>query len=533
MVRNPFVARGMIKSEKAFWGRESETQTIYSLLLDSEEEPQSVVIVGLRKIGKSSLLYRIAHKRGSPSMYVDQLDRTVCVMLSMQAMSTASTDQFFALLLEELRHRDDPVSEMLSTLPSQPTTGPAQELTQLLRSMDKEGYWLVLLLDEFECAATNPYFDKHFFDLLRSMAQRWRMAFIVATQNNLDELWDKSLISSPLSSPFFNFFQTLTLVGFRDEEVEDYLRTVSHEAEVPFGDVETAIIREIGGVHPFFINVAAYHLFQALTQPSHQLPPDRDALWMQITQDPTVSGNFKYYWQNLTPSRRRVLTEVAGGELGKPLPPDIRVDLDWLERMSLVRKRDNEVYEPFSKAFRKFALERTLGEYESELGQASQEKTIQDLISESESTVLEFKSSLRWDYHQGKPTNAVELAVVKTLAAFLNTDGGTLIIGVDDDGNILGLDKDYHSFRKKDRDGFELHVTRLVSDKLGKRFCQYIQPTFHSISGLDVCRIDVDVSPDPVYVGEEDAFYIRTHNSTQELSAKEAFDYIRRRWAAT
>lgn len=533
MIRNPFVARGMIKSEKKFWGRNSETQTIYSLLLDSEEEPQSVAIVGLRKIGKSSLLYRIAQKRGAPPMYVEQLNRTVCVMLSMQAMSNASTEQFFAAILEELRRRDDTVSAMLPTLSSWPATSPDQELSRLLRLMDKEEYLLVLLLDEFECAAANPCFDKNFFDLLRSMAQQWRLAFIVATQSDLDQLWDKSLISSPYSSPFFNFFQTLTLASFRDGEVEDYLKTLSHRAGVPFGDLEIGIIRDVGGLHPFFFNVAAYHLFQALTQHSYQVLSDRDALWTQITQDPTVYGNFRYYWQNLTPSRRQVLIETARGKLSKPFAPDIRVDLGWLKRMGLVRERDDEVYELFSKAFHEFVSELSQKASESELRKVGQEKTVEDLISESESAVLEFKSSLRWDYRQEKTNKTLELEVIETLAAFLNTDGGTLIIGVDDDGNVLGLDEDYNTFRKKNRDGFELHLTRLVSDKLGKRFCRYIRATFHNISEHDVCKIDVDISPEPVYVGGEAAFYIRTGNSTQVLNTKEAVEYIGRHWAST
>lgn len=530
MVRNPFVTRGMIKSEKRFWGRTPETRTIYSLLLDSEEEPQSVAIAGLRKIGKSSLLHRIAQKRGAPPMYEHQLDRAICVMLSMQAMSNASTEQFFAVILEELSRRDDPVSTLLPKWSARSATRPDQEFSQVLRLMDREHYLLVLFLDEFECAAANPRFDKQFFDLLRSIAQQWRVAFIVATQHDLDQLWDRSLVSSPFSSPFFNFFQTLTLVGFREEEVGEYLRILSREAGVPFGDFEIEIIQDVGGLHPFFLNVAAYHLFQVLAQRNDQLVADRDALWAQIIKDPTVYGNLEYYWQNLSPSRRKVLVKVAGGKLRKPLAPDIRVDLDWLERMGLVNERGGGAYEVFSKAFQEFVSGLSEKASESELGIVGQERTIQDLIAESENAALEFKSSLRWDYHQGKSDKTVELAVIKTLAAFLNTDGGTLIIGVDDDGDVQGLDKDYSTFRKKNRDGFQLHLTGLVSGKLGKRFCQYVHPTFHNVNELDVCKVDVDMSSEPVYVGEEAAFYIRTGNSTQQLNTREAVEYVRTHW---
>ena len=119
---------------------------------------------------------------------------------------------------------------------------------------------------------------------------------------------------------------------------------------------------------------------------------------------------------------------------------------------------------------------------------------------------------------------------VKTLAAYMNTDGGTLIIGVDDEGKVLGLAKDYATFRKKDRDGFELHLMRLVSDYMGKQCCLSLRPGFHPIGEVDICKVDVDASPEPVYVGKDATFYIRTGNSTQELKLREAVNYIARHW---
>ena len=531
MVRNPFVARGMIKSKQGFWGRDFETTTIYSLLLDSEEEPQSVAIVGLRKIGKSSLLYNVARKRGAPQMYDEQLARTVCVMLSLQSLSDASAEQFFERILEELRCGDDALSAMLNGLSSQTTTNSVQEVKKLLRVMDREKYLLVLLLDEFECAAANPTFDKHFFDLLRSLAQGWRLAFVVATQCSLDELWDKSLISSPFSSPFFNFFQTITLGGFRDVEVENYLKTALSETGLAFGETEIEVIRDVGGTHLFFLNVAAYHVFQSLAHQGDKPLADWHALWTQITQDPTVSGNFRYYWENLTPSRRQLLSDLAKERLSEPLAPGARVDLAWLERMCLIREQKEGLYVPFSKAFRESVLHLSQGDWESKAERPGHEKTLRDLISEDESAALEFKSSLRWDCKQNKKSDDVSKATVKTLAAFLNTDGGTLIIGVDDEDKILGLEKDYSTLRKKNRDGFELFLMDLISTNVGERFCQYVHPTFYSMGGLEVCKVEVDASPEVVYVGSEGDFCIRTGNSTRRLSTKEAVAYIGTHWA--
>jgi predicted HTH transcriptional regulator len=202
--------------------------------------------------------------------------------------------------------------------------------------------------------------------------------------------------------------------------------------------------------------------------------------------------------------------------------------------MGLIKETQARTYEPFSRAFRDFLLRPSLevGEPDSERPEA--ETTIQALISQSEGSNVEFKSSLRWDYHQGKPTAIPEEALIKTLAAFLNTDGGTLIIGVGDEGDILGLEKDYASFKKKNRDGFQLHLVTLISDKLGKAICHYVHPEFHSIGGSDVCKLDVDASPEAVYAdeGKDIVFYIRTGNSTQQLNVREAVNYISRHWNA-
>jgi hypothetical protein len=534
MVRNPFVARGMIKSERGFWGREPETRAIYSLLLDSEEEPQSAALIGLRKIGKSSLLYRIANKRGASDMYADQLERTACVMISMQAMSNSSTDAFFATIIEELRTQNNEVIAQLAKSASQSVKEPGQQLKQVLRLMDKEESLLVLLLDEFGCAAANPVFDKSFFDLLRSMAQEWRLAFVVANQDTLDQLWDQSLLSSPYSSPFFNIFQTLTLAGFENGQSEEYLSALSREAGVPFEDDDIEIATDAGGWHPFFLTVAAYHLFQELGQVGHEVASKRDAMWTQIIQDPTVYGNLEYYWQRLTLPRKRLLITLASSELKHAPTPEEQVDLGWLKRMGLIKETTPQVYELFSKAFRDFLLRPGLKVGESDLEYPEAETTVQALISQSEGSNVEFKSSLRWDYHQGKTTTIPEEAALKTLAAFLNTDGGTLIIGVNDEGNVLGLEKDYASFKKKNCDGFELHLMGLISQKLGKAICHYIHPEFHRIDELDVCKLDVDASPQAVYVDEDKgvAFYIRTGNSTQKLNVKEAVGYISQHWNA-
>ena len=525
MLRNPFTSRGMIRSETRFWGRELETRQIYSLLLDSEEEPQSVAVVGLRRIGKSSLLYRVAQKRGALSMYQPQLDCTTCLMLSMQAFAGACVEDFYSELLCELG-QDRRIGDLLSTAVAHDSTDPEQRLSQVLGQMDREGWLLVLLLDEFECAAANPRFDKDFFDRLRALAQKRRLAYVVATQVDLIQLWDPSLISSPYSSPFFNFFQTATLSGFHGDEIGAYVTASLDNTGISFADWESQLVLDVAGSHPFFANVAAYHLFQAHAERGELPASDRDGLWMSITQDPTVAANFAYYWGNLTSSRRQVLRESTARGLVEPMSSETRVDVGWLERRGLLDRQEDGVYRPFSRAFAEFVFL----QHEDQRHGTAGGHTLNQIIAESEGVAVEYKSSLRWDYHQGKTHERIEFAVLKTLAAFMNTQGGTLIVGVDDDGKVLGLEKDYGSLRKKDREGFQLHLIDLVSRQIGKSFCHLLTISFHATRDGDICVVAVQQAPEPAYLGEEASVFIRTGNATQALNPKEAPPYINRNW---
>ena len=160
------------------------------------------------------------------------------------------------------------------------------------------------------------------------------------------------------------------------------------------------------------------------------------------------------------------------------------------------------------------------------------DKDIADIIAEGEGNRMEFKSSLRWDYKLSQVNKALEMVAMKTIAGFLNTDGGILLIGVADSKQILGIENDYKTLHKTDRDGYELHLNQFISNYIGKERCLNINISFHEIDGKDVCMVQVESSPKPAYVkeGQESRFYIRTGNQTQPLDTKESYDYILRHW---
>lgn len=153
-------------------------------------------------------------------------------------------------------------------------------------------------------------------------------------------------------------------------------------------------------------------------------------------------------------------------------------------------------------------------------------------IARGESASLEFKSTFRWDLRENRINRSLETVVIKTLAGYMNGQGGTLLIGVADSGSIVGLEKDYSALKKPDRDGFEQVLMTSMASKLGADACQCVEAVFHSVEGKDVCRVIVSLAHRPVYVrdGETPKLYVRTGVSTRELNVQEAIDYTTTRW---
>jgi len=154
------------------------------------------------------------------------------------------------------------------------------------------------------------------------------------------------------------------------------------------------------------------------------------------------------------------------------------------------------------------------------------------IIDKGENDLIEFKSSLWWDYRQEKINKTLELVIVKTISAFLNTIGGTLFIGVDDEGKALGLENDYGRMSKNNRDGFLLTLTNLINRHLGKSTHKFITINIISITNKDVCVISIEKSDNTIFLGknEKEEFYIRASASSEPLGIEESYKYIKSRW---
>lgn len=159
-------------------------------------------------------------------------------------------------------------------------------------------------------------------------------------------------------------------------------------------------------------------------------------------------------------------------------------------------------------------------------------KSAVDLVNSGEHQFVEFKSSLAWDYRQQRANKALHQPVMKTLVAFMNSSGGYLLIGVADDGQILGLEPDLQTLRQPTMDAFETAFNMAFNKMIGVEFRQFVDVAFPEIDQKPICILLVQPSTDPAFLQEKgsEKFYIRAGNASQSLTISQANRYIKRRF---
>jgi len=157
---------------------------------------------------------------------------------------------------------------------------------------------------------------------------------------------------------------------------------------------------------------------------------------------------------------------------------------------------------------------------------------VQELIRSVESDTLEFKSTMRYDLRSKEINKKLEYVIAKTVAAFMNSDGGNLFIGIDDNQNMLGLLDDISTLSKPDIDGFELHLVEILKKYSGAGLMSHIRISFPQVEDIQICRIKVSRPSKPVftqYEGKED-FFMRSGCSSQPLSREDQSVYEKSHW---
>ena len=183
--------------------------------------------------------------------------------------------------------------------------------------------------------------------------------------------------------------------------------------------------------------------------------------------------------------------------------------------------------------------ERQLRRFTTTIRKIGDLRKISDLLQEEEGLKLEFKSSLQWSLKGDCKDEKLHKEVLKTIVAFLNAEGGTLLIGVEDNGSIFGIEKDCISLNAKPdsyRDKFEQQLINLIRDRIGTRFLgENIRIRFEALEGKDVCAVYVrqsDRTPAFLKPAKDEKgdnyveLYIRMGNTSQVQGIPKIYDWL-------
>jgi len=240
---NPFFHRGPIRDPAYFFGRRRELDQALGLIRNG----QSVSIVGPRRIGKTSLLLRLADEVSTAP------ERCCRVIVDCEGWGRASVGEVLARLWEELSVAL--VTADYAGLAAVPDPEPSyRAFERVVRGVTEQGIQIAFFMDEFESLCVNPSLDADLFSGLRALATRYGVSYVTVSPRPLLELPGAG--DGALSSPFFNFFAQIRLQPFVIADAEQLLGDLSARGGHPFATEIMHLLIDLAGPHPFLLQIA-------------------------------------------------------------------------------------------------------------------------------------------------------------------------------------------------------------------------------------------------------------------------------------
>ena len=288
-VNNPFFHRGAIRQGQEFHGRDGEIHEILGLLRNG----QSVSVIGPRRIGKSSLLLHIC-RPSVRSLFGLNSPKALFVLIDCQELGGSPAEEVYETLYTGLMDAAESNGIALNRPATQPD--PYRALDRLLYQLSQNGTAVVVLLDEFELLAANESLTPYFFARLRGLTTKYGLAYITSSQRPLYAITADEKV---LSSPFFNIFVTLSLGFFTPEEGRTLFDERLEKTVIRFSAELRDHIIQLVGNHPFFLHIAGYHFYQAMSYGA-KFSNSADYASIDAVIEVEAISHLNYLWDNLT-----------------------------------------------------------------------------------------------------------------------------------------------------------------------------------------------------------------------------------------
>ncbi len=356
---NPFTFGNPIKDPARFYGRETEIRQITNRLLSSAHESTSVI--GERRIGKTSLLYHLAHPEVGAGLGLTP-DKFCLVYVDFQGLTDITPTRFwqrvFKMMSRSISNKG--LKSSIDKLGEQ-SEFDLFDLEDLFQASQDKGLTTVLMMDEFEYVTQNPNFKGDFFGGLRALAIHHGVALLPATRRELVDLCHSDEIKG---SPFFNIFANVVLRPFPTKEAASLVDGTLSGLEEPFSPKEKEFILRLGGGQPFFLQIAGHYLVEAKAQGLSARPLFERAV---ADFDSQADPHYNYLWSHCTESEKITLLGVLAlnrekakkgathAERLQKMNPRAHLDVVSLGKRGLVIETDGK-YALFSPSLERWIL---------------------------------------------------------------------------------------------------------------------------------------------------------------------------------
>ena len=540
-LRNVLASRDLYRGRNPvtgndFFGRQELLQRLKANLVAG----QSIGLFGLRRSGKTSVLREFA-RRNQRDFAVIQLDLEA---LSELDEVPAAVGRSVVDALREAKEHDP--STWLGSEAEQRTNDFMALSDRLVRVAQKNrAIQFVVAIDELETLVphlqSSPEQVRRLFGSLRGAAQKAENLSLLLT-GVTTRFFEQSMLSSDVENPLFGFVEEIYLRPFNAKESHNLVRKLGRQMGLAWTDDALDHLHQSVGGFPFFVRDLA-----SAVRTDVVATIDQDALEISVSRAdvdaslPKWAESAALLWNEIV----RTLghhSEIMGEIVTCTSDIDIQ---DWarsgddgaaaaksLEGLGLLTRANGDYRRTEAlMCMQGLSTGSRVGPEELRRRQKEREDhstQLRRLAESPEGVSLEFKSSIRWDYRQGAVNKDLIKPILKTVAAFLNTQGGTLLVGISDDGQPLGIQKDLESLNNSE-DLFERHVTQALFNALGETVVSaYVRLAFGEIDGLRVCAVDVQPSPEPAWLDEagQDLFFVRTGNQSHTIRPRDVDSWM-------
>lgn len=500
-------------------------------------------LFGLRKTGKTSVLKELTQQ--------PEIDQ---VVVYVDIESTSGDNDPAATLsrkvLEELsrslQRANYSTGDITRTLEQATKEGLELDLPTLERCINSaltakknRNMSLILLIDEVENLFPHDFRSRtpgkaeasivNFFSRFRSLHQQndrfnFLVAGITATILEVAEIYGSS-------NPLFQLATPHWLPPLSSEESKDLLKTTGKRQGMTWTDDACDVAYQESGGHAVLLRKVASAIFNSqdnriLAQAPVSAEDVMDAKPQYAHSISSLASEIIEFNQKFYPDDFGVLELINSGTAYLEAKAEWPESIQRLNALGLIVEEGNG-WSP-SRLL-------SLSSYGKRLRREPARQNTETLLASGENSRIEYKGSFEADLlNREVPPPVMHWNCVKAVLGFLNREGGTLLIGVADSGEVLGLDADLNIYRN-DIDRLQRKVNEVFSNTLGNAISSSLDIQYEKLQGLTVCRIDVPKSHNLAFLqkdfstGKMSELYVRRSGETKGLSGAEIVDYLTNR----